>query len=63
MLELEQDIKSGVETYEGCLVKVEEHGNESLRKIIRRQDSENPPNPAEVTKIEEQNGSKGFHLT
>ena len=54
MLDLEQDMKQETETFDGCLAKVKEHGNESLKKIVQRQNSENPISKAEETKIENQ---------
>ena len=54
MLEFEQDMKLYTETYENCLVRLEERGVESLRKILRRQDGDSPPTDAEVTKMEQQ---------
>ena len=52
MLKLEDDIKQRRETIEGSLAKIKEHGNESLIKIVRRQNSETAPNQADLTKIE-----------
>ena len=54
MLEHEEDIKSNTETYEGCVAKVKSYGNESLKKIIKRQDSENSPSEAGISKFEKQ---------
>lgn len=54
MLDLEQDIKQETETVDGCFEKVKEHGNESLRKIIKRQNNEDVPTEAEITKVENQ---------
>ena len=41
MLTLGDKIKNREETYDGCLARVKAHENESLRKIVERQDSEN----------------------
>ena len=61
MLKLEDDIKQRQETIEGSLAKIKEHGNESLIKIVRRQNSETAPNQADLTKIEnEYNEFKEF---
>ena len=54
MLDLENDIKQETKTYDGCLAQVKEHGNESLKKIVRRQNSESRLPQAEETKIENQ---------
>ena len=54
MLDLENDIKQETKTYDGCLAQVKEHGNESLKKIVRRQNSESHLPQAEETKIENQ---------
>ena len=51
MLDLENDMKNQTETFEGCLAKVKEHGNESLKKILKRQYNEDHLPEAEETKV------------
>ena len=54
MIGLEEAMNANEETYAGCVAKIEKQGNESLRKIVKRQNCESPPNEAEITKIEKQ---------
>ena len=40
MIDLEEKIESNIKTYEECLAIVKQHGLESLKKVVKRQDCE-----------------------